>query len=350
MMQPYLVTSLAALCAVLVFSDATAQTRARQQLQLTDGNQDNTITLPATLGDKISLYGNRLGQANMYGFGIAANTLTYKSANTHQWYVNGTERMSLAGDILSVDKLSAPSTLGDKISLFGNRFGQANMYGFGIAANTLYYKSANTHKWYIDNSPSMTLVNGRLGIGTQSPDHELIVQGNDPAMQIRDDTTDNSANAARLELLERAGGNYNGGAYFWWNGETNKLLIGTKNEGNNRNILILDRGTENVGIGTQNPGSYKLAVNGKIRAKEIVVETGWSDFVFEDDYVLRPLSEVKSFIEDNGHLPDVPSAKTIESEGVSLGENQAVLLRKIEELTLYTIALEERLAELEAAR
>lgn len=243
-----------------------------------------------------------------------------------------------------------PASRGDKISLYGDRIGQADMYGFGVASNTLTYKSANTHKWFINNSPAMTLMNGRLGIGTQSPNHELIVQGNDPSVQIRDDTTDNSANAARLELLENASGNFDGGAFFWWNGQTNKLLIGTKNSGTNKNILILDRATENVGIGTQNPGSYKLAVNGKIRAKEIVVETGWSDYVFEEDYDLKPLSEVKAFIDENGHLPDVPSASEIAENGVSVGESQEILLRKIEELTLHVIALEERLAEFEAGK
>ncbi|MGH8188325.1 MAG: hypothetical protein ACREUC_17335, partial [Steroidobacteraceae bacterium] len=75
--------------------------------------------------------------------------------------------------------------------------------------------------------------NGNVGIGTNAPNHELIVQGNDPAMQIRDDTTDNSANAARLELLERGGGSFNGGAFLWWNGSTNRLLIGTKLSGVN---------------------------------------------------------------------------------------------------------------------
>lgn len=63
---------------------------------------------------------------------------------------------------------------------------------------------------------------GRVGIGTTNPNHELVIQGNDPAVQVRDDTSDNSPNAARLELLERGGGNFDGGAFFWWNGETDK--------------------------------------------------------------------------------------------------------------------------------
>lgn len=119
------------------------------------------------------------------------------------------------------------------------------------------------------------------------------------------------------------------------------------------NILLASSGG-NVGIGTTNPGSYKLAVNGKIRAKDVVVETGWSDFVFEDDYELKPLNEVEIFIQTHKHLPDIPSAEEVSENGVALGDMQALLLQKIEELTLYMIemdkenqALKARVAELE---
>ncbi|MCX2679349.1 hypothetical protein OOZ15_05285 [Galbibacter sp. EGI 63066] len=93
----------------------------------------------------------------------------------------------------------------------------------------------------------------------------------------------------------------------------------------------------NVGIGTRAPGSWKLAVNGKIRAKEIKVETSWSDFVFEDNYTLPTLEEVEQHILEKGHLQNIPSAKEVEENGVYLGEMDAKLLQKIEELTLYTI-------------
>ncbi len=104
-----------------------------------------------------------------------------------------------------------------------------------------------------------------------------------------------------------------------------------------------------VGIGTTTPGStsYKLMVNGKIRANEIIVETGWSDFVFEKDYKLLSLPEVEKFIQKNKHLPDVPSEKEILENGVSLGEMQSTLLQKVEELTLYVIDQNKRIEKLE---
>ncbi|RNL66903.1 hypothetical protein ED312_23550, partial [Sinomicrobium pectinilyticum] len=82
-----------------------------------------------------------------------------------------------------------------------------------------------------------------------------------------------------------------------------------------------------------------LAVNGNIRAKEIKVETGWSDFVFEESYNLPTLEEVEQHINEKGHLKDIPSAKEVEENGIFLGQMDAKLLQKIEELTLYMIAL-----------
>jgi Leucine-rich repeat (LRR) protein/PKD repeat protein len=101
-------------------------------------------------------------------------------------------------------------------------------------------------------------------------------------------------------------------------------------------------GYGNVGIGTMHTQGFRLSVDGKIRASEIIKvypQGQWSDFVFEDKYRLRPLSEVEQFIKVNGHLPDIPSAKEVEKDGVELGSMDAKLLQKIEELTLYVIEL-----------
>jgi len=103
----------------------------------------------------------------------------------------------------------------------------------------------------------------------------------------------------------------------------------------------------NLGIGTSNPGAYKLVVNGKIRAKEIKVETGWADYVFKDDYVLPTLAQVEKHIKEKGHLPNIPSAKEVSEKGIELGEMNKLLLEKIEELTLYTLQQEKRLIQLE---
>ncbi|WP_320052040.1 hypothetical protein [uncultured Acetobacteroides sp.] len=113
--------------------------------------------------------------------------------------------------------------------------------------------------------------------------------------------------------------------------------------GGNMNFFMNSNG--NVGIGTENP-TNKLDVNGTIRAKEVKVESGWADFVFKPDYQLRPLAEVEQFISTNGHLPEIPTTKEVEQNGVSLGEMNAKLLQKVEELTLYVIDLKKEVDKL----
>ena len=87
---------------------------------------------------------------------------------------------------------------------------------------------------------------------------------------------------------------------------------------------------------------YKLAVNGTIRAKEIIVDTGWSDFVFQNGYSLPSLSEVEKFISANKHLPGIPTEAEVKKDGITLGNISSKLLQKIEELTLYVIDLEKK--------
>ena len=94
----------------------------------------------------------------------------------------------------------------------------------------------------------------------------------------------------------------------------------------------------NVGIKTQTPRDYELAVNGKIRAREIKVEaSNWPDYVFEEGYKVETLQKLDSYIKANKHLPGMPSAKEVAENGVQLGEMNKLLLKKVEELTLHLI-------------
>ncbi len=103
----------------------------------------------------------------------------------------------------------------------------------------------------------------------------------------------------------------------------------------------------NIGIGTSSfidgPDTYRLSVEGKIRAHAVKIYTDWADYVFEADYKLPTLREVEEYIKSNGHLKDIPSAKDVEESGIELGEMNKLLLQKIEELTLYTIELKKEI-------
>ena len=104
-----------------------------------------------------------------------------------------------------------------------------------------------------------------------------------------------------------------------------------------------------VGIGTTTPGSFKLAVEGKIGAREVNVTLAnpWPDYVFAPTYNLPTLESIKTYIDQNKHLPEVPSAKEMEANGINLGDMNMLLLKKIEELTLYILEQNKKLEKLE---
>ena len=123
------------------------------------------------------------------------------------------------------------------------------------------------------------------------------------------------------------------------------------------NIKLLLTAEGNVGIGTTNTGGYKLRVHGKINCTEVVVtanakgeeggeEEEWPDYVFAEDYNLRSLDEVASYIEKNKRLPEIPSAAEVAENGVNLLEINTLLLKKVEELTLYIIQQQKEIDEL----
>ena len=95
--------------------------------------------------------------------------------------------------------------------------------------------------------------------------------------------------------------------------------------------------------GTYAPPNYKLSVNGSAIATSMTVKLDiWSDYVLKKGYRLRPLSEVKQYIADNSHLPDLPSQKEVISQGLDLGQINNLLTKKVEELTLYVLALDKK--------
>jgi hypothetical protein len=94
-----------------------------------------------------------------------------------------------------------------------------------------------------------------------------------------------------------------------------------------------------IGIGVIDTKGYKLAVDGQAIFKKVVVRTSspWPDYIFDSSYQLAPLCQVEQYVRENKHLPDLPSAAVVEKDGIDVGGNQALLLKKIEELTLYII-------------
>lgn len=116
------------------------------------------------------------------------------------------------------------------------------------------------------------------------------------------------------------------------------------------NQLVIERvrikSNGNVGIGTINP-TNKLDVNGTIHSKEVKVDMdNWSDFVLKKEYTLPTLEEVERHIGEKGHLENIPSEKEVLENGINLGEMNAKLLQKIEEMTLYMIEQNKQIIDL----
>ena len=114
----------------------------------------------------------------------------------------------------------------------------------------------------------------------------------------------------------------------------------------NNGIAIMPNGT--VAIGTNDTKGYRFAVNGDAIFTKVKVKaySSWPDFVFHTSYKLRSLNEVEQYIKQYHHLPEVPSAAAVEKDGLDVGDNQAMLLKKIEELTLYAIEQQKEIKEL----
>ena len=176
-------------------------------------------------------------------------------------------------------------------------------------------------RFWVDKSGS-GFFDGNVGIGTTSPSARLHVQ-------------DNRGYAFGFVLANTHSAGH--GLLIQGGGTTgNRFILQLKDAIGNDRMTIHDTGE--VGIGTISTGSHKLAVEGSIGAREVKVQaSGWSDFVFEKDYDLKSLEEVESHIAENGHLPEIPSQADVEENGINLGEMDAKLLQKIEELTLYLI-------------
>jgi hypothetical protein len=106
---------------------------------------------------------------------------------------------------------------------------------------------------------------------------------------------------------------------------------------------------DRVGIGTNTPDA-QLAVNGTIHSKEVKVDMdSWPDFVFKKEYSLPTLNEVETHIKEKGYLINLPSEAEVKKEGVNLGDMNAKLLQKIEELTLYMIDVNKKVNELQTS-
>ncbi|MFT3870777.1 MAG: hypothetical protein QM715_20180 [Nibricoccus sp.] len=201
----------------------------------------------------------------------------------------------------------------------------------------------------VTSTNTSIVTTGNLAVGPTTPEAKLHVQNISSAGLLSDGLRVSRPNSSNCYAFVSYGGGATGEggdtAYFgsvYAGGAKGRMVFRVSDGNANIDATTIDS-TGNVGIGTTSP-SEKLSVKGKIRAQEVIVETtGWSDHVFADSYKLQPLTEVEQHIKTEKHLPGVPSAQEVAEKGVSVGDMQAILLAKIEELTLHVIAQQKQL-------
>ena len=189
---------------------------------------------------------------------------------------------------------------------------------------------------------------GNVGINMTDPQSTLVIYGSPPTLRFGIHQGDPSESAGMLIFDKVLAPDSDDmtfcGMALKYNTASDALeLLSGCSPDPIQTVMTIDQGGH-VGIGTV-PDTFMLQVAGSVRSEEIIVETGWADYVFEEEYYLRPLSDVEQFILERGHLPDIPSATTVQQEGLHVGTMTTRMMQKIEELTLYTIDQQEQIEE-----
>ncbi|HQX73769.1 MAG TPA: hypothetical protein PK298_12745 [Chitinophagaceae bacterium] len=213
----------------------------------------------------------------------------------------------------------------------------------------MQYSSGTDRLLFLESGVERVILQngGNVGIGETFPLEKLHVNGN---TMIDGDATLNTVNPTiQLQnsdvnkgFIQLSGDNIRIGTN---SGNTaGKFVIRTN--GGDR-VFVDESGNVNIGSQTDAPG-YKLRVDGKMICEEVKVKlsTAWPDYVFDDKHKLMTIGELSQFIRQNKHLPNIPSAKEIESNGMEVGDMQKRMMEKIEELTLYIISLQQQIDNL----
>jgi len=266
------------------------------------------------------------------------------------------KRTFIGNDAISIIRNSESPNLDFYSTYNGSDDLQSGTFAYGVRpvddAWQIYHKQTNTN-W---EALFSVRPNGNIGIGTSTPTEKLSIYGtvnSAPGIMSlessRNDagfvevgaisTKNNGGEIARMGMF-RGSGTYTGLINF---------LVRPSNDGPLTEAMrIAENGNLLIGKTIQTNSTYKLDINGKARANEIVVNTTGADFVFEKDYKLRSLKAVEAFVKQNKHLPEVPSAKFMQENGLGVSEMQTKLLQKVEELTLYLIEQNKRIADYES--
>jgi len=196
------------------------------------------------------------------------------------------------------------------------------------------------------NTTSLLLDNNEIMVrNTNTTAGTLALQASGGEVTVGARTTINKGGEAlKLNGVDPAINVYVNGiqkSYIWQTGDN--LNIGVSSA---TGRIIMNTNQMQIGTNSALPAGFKLGVGGKVICEELRVKlqsSGWPDYVFAADYQLASLKEVEKFIQQNKHLPNIPTASEIEKNGLEVGDMQKRMMEKIEELTLYIIDLQKQL-------
>ena len=324
-------------------SQSLGQTWSGTQISITHPtlgeNGDNTSLFRVDPYSDFTSLRLRLGDEESSNFEIGYN---YYSGG--QWYSN----FSLDGygtgyfrGNLGIGASSGGARLHVQTSSVNQTDNTAVFHAPNIGPNMSHIHWGTTGDWYIRSAGNTGKViiqdsPGNVGIGTGAPAYKLQVSGGAIALD--------------------ADQPLRGGGKWLISGNANEVKVGTANPGVNlafdagdSDRMLINGTTGNVGIGTTAPDS-KLTVKGTVHSQEVKVDLAGAvapDYVFDKGYPLTSLEELKSYIEENKHLPEIPSAKEMEENGINLKDMNLMLLKKVEELTLHQIESARKIETLE---
>ncbi|MDW3193957.1 MAG: hypothetical protein R8G66_16405 [Cytophagales bacterium] len=226
----------------------------------------------------------------------------------------------------------------EALDVIGNVKATAFLNSAGESIINTIWKGASNDNDLIHRDGSIIL-GGNSVMGNYGSNWKFLELQDEGIISIGPSVTD------RLQLVHSSFGSSIGSQKTMVLSGNDGLNFQTNGDWQNNKMTITQEG--NVGIGTENP-TNKLEVNGIIRSREVLVQASpWPDYVFAPEYNLLSLEETAQFIEDNHHLPGIPSAAEVAANGVAVGDMNARLLEKIEELTLHLIKQEQRLEQLD---
>lgn len=247
----------------------------------------------------------------------------------------------------------------------GYESGHTNSYGFRntfTGAQSGYYNTSGSYNVFSGYRSGYNNINGSDNIFSGYYSGYLNSSGSYNIFSGWQSGHSNTSGNYNTCIGYRAGYSNSTGSYNVFIGRhagvketgSNRLYIDNSEFTSNNIPLIYGKfDTDQLGINTTTiPSGYTMSIKGKLITEEIKVQqygtSGWPDYVFKKEYKLPSLQEVEKQIKDNGHLKDIPSAEEVAKNGFLLGEMNAKLLQKIEELTLYSIEQEARIKRLEA--